>query len=237
MTKLTDKQKSKIATGAAAVAGVGAGVAGAMFIPTDAEAAEVDNTDEVPVVDSEPDNSHSGASHSGASHGSAHYAAGHASAPTNEAEVVDHEPANTDNGGQATNVEHEPQVTPEPAPSSGDDNVQVLGYQTVTGEDGSQADIAAVSVNGQTVMLADTTMDGYANIAAADANGNGQIDDGEMVDVTGQGIAMQPFKDGAGEMVETNPEVDHPDVDSDPTLASNGEPDYVNDGNVDDFVS
>lgn len=250
MAQMTDKQKKNVATGAAAVVGAAAGVAGATFIPTDADAAEVENPqDDAQVVDAEPQQSpQSGASHSTHSSSSHTASASNASHSEPEAEVVDHVsngPDNQTHTQENPTEEHDSNPTPNPTPdpqptptpgNDGEPEVTVLGSEVVTAEDGSQAEVAAVSADGQTVVIADTTMDGYANIAATDVNGNGQIDDNEIVDVTGQGISMQPFRDGS-EMVDTNQPVDDTTVQPDNTLASADEPDYINDGNVDDFMA
>ena len=55
-----------------------------------------------------------------------------------------------------------------------------------------------------------------------DANQNQVIDDGELVDVQGEGISMQPLQDAAG---------------FDPLFAQNDLPDYVNDADVDSFMA
>ena len=55
-----------------------------------------------------------------------------------------------------------------------------------------------------------------------DANQNQVIDDGELVDVQGEGISMKPLKAAAG---------------FDPLFAQNDLPDYVNDADVDSFMA
>ena len=76
-------------------------------------------------------------------------------------------------------------------------DVQVLDYQQVTGPDGQPVDAALVSVNGESVAVLDTDNNGIADTMVCDANHNGQIDEGEVVDVSGQGIAMSDLEAAA----------------------------------------
>lgn len=252
MVKMNDKQKGRVATGAAAVVGAAAGVAGASFIPTDANAAESENPqdDDAQVVAAEPQQGahaeHANTTHASGAHtaSASHSHAADVSQQEHHAEAVDHvsngpgdhaHSATNGIGGNTPASHDDPQPAPAPA-NGGDPEVVVLGSEVVTADDGSQAEIAAVSVNGQSVVFADTTMDGYANIAATDVNGNGQIDDNEIVDVSDQGISMQPFRGGAG-MVDTASSDANTPAQPDNTLASTDEPDYTNDANVDDFMA
>ena len=61
-----------------------------------------------------------------------------------------------------------------------------------------------------------------ADVIVADLNNNGQIDTGEVENVTGAGISMQPFQDAAG---------------FNPQYAQNDLPDYVNDADVDNYMA
>lgn len=259
---MSDEKKKNVATGAAAVVGAAAGVAGAAFIPHEAEAAETNNTDDAEVLAAEQPQEAQASQTSGASHTAQHGGASSAHVQASAAgqhpsggnqgggtgqtdnqtqETQDHpvdpqkpettdDPTNPVNPANPENPEHP--VNPEHPETPGNDDIHVYSYETVTADDGSQADVAVIGVNGQAVVVADTTMDGYANFAASDTNGNGQIEDNEIVDVSGQGIAMQPFHDAAPEATAN---VD-PGADPDNTIASN-DPDYINDGNVDDFMA
>lgn len=113
------------------------------------------------------------------------------------------------------------QVQPEPQPV---ENVEVvvLGYETVTNDDGSQMDVAMLSLDGQQVIVADVDMDGKADILASDSNCNGSLDNEEFVDISGEGIEMAAFR----------APVSH---DENLYLADND--DYINDANVDDFMA
>ena len=107
-------------------------------------------------------------------------------------------------------------IEPEP-------EIEILGYETVSNDDGSQMDVAIVSVDGQEAIVADLDLDGTADVIAADLNGNGSLDDGEFADVSGQGIAMVTFQDAAG-------------MADDSMLLTQNE-DYVNDADVNDFMA
>ena len=116
----------------------------------------------------------------------------------------------------------------------GNSDVEVVSYETVTNEDGSQMDVAVVSQGDQQVMLVDMDQNGYADYAAADANGNGQLESNEIVDVSGQNIEMQPLQAAAnGSMAPagTDPVAD------DSYYVQTDDVDYVNDANVDSFMA
>ena len=113
-------------------------------------------------------------------------------------------------------LDHNPVPEPE---------VEVLSYETVANEDGSMMDIAVVHADGQDVLFADIDQNGLADVMAADQNLNGQLDDGEVFDVSDEHILMQPLQDaadaGGGEDL----------------LAQADDVDYFNDANVDDYIA
>ena len=115
-------------------------------------------------------------------------------------------------------------MEPEPTPvnSDPDPEVEVVSYDRVTNDDGSQMDVAVLNVNGNEVGVIDANLDGEADALVCDANQNGEIEDGEIENVQGQGISMQPFQDAAG---------------FDPQFAQNDLPDYVNDADVDTYMA
>ena len=123
-------------------------------------------------------------------------------------------------------LEPEPvsQPTPEPsAPQSEmETEVEVVGYDRVTNEDGSQMDMAVLRVNGSEVGVVDVNLDGKADALVSDLNQNGVIEEGEIEIVQGQDIAMQPLADAAG---------------FSPQFAQNDLPDYVNDADVDTYTA
>lgn len=111
---------------------------------------------------------------------------------------------------------------PEVPVETAENEVEVVGYDRIDNEDGSQMDVAVLNVNGQQVAVVDGNLDGEADIVVCDLNGNGTIEDGEFEIVQGQGIAMQPLQDMAGFHEE---------------LAQNDLPDYTNDADVDTFMA
>lgn len=118
----------------------------------------------------------------------------------------------------------EPEPVPAPEPVVEPD-IQVVNYQTYTNEDGTISDVAVISVDGQSAAVIDVDHDGYADVIAADTNLNGVIDNNEVVNIQGEGVEMQPLRDAyQGNNVY---------------LADNTDPgpDYVNDGNVDDYLA
>lgn len=116
----------------------------------------------------------------------------------------------------------EPPTPEPPTPEPTTPEVEVLSYDRVTNDDGSQMDIAVVSVDGNEVGVLDVDIDGEADVLMCDLNGNGVIEDNEVQYVSGEGIAMQDFQDGAG---------------FNPLYAENDLPDYVNDADVDTYMA
>lgn len=150
------------------------------------------------------------------------------SVPVSESEVLS-EPVTELESNPVSRPEPipEPIPEPEPVPTPEPDSVphvQVLAYETVPDDMGGQTDFAVVGVDGQPIVFADVDQDGMADVAAADVNGNGQLDPEEFVDISQEGIAMQPFRD---EINGQNSEL----------LAQNDDTDYINDADVDDFMA
>lgn len=106
-----------------------------------------------------------------------------------------------------------------------DPDVQVVSYETITNEDGSQMDVAVVAVDGEPVIIGDLNQDGIADVIASDENLNGQLEANEIQDISGQQLAMQPLHDAV-------------DPNMGGYIAQNDtDPDYTNDANVDDFMA
>lgn len=161
------------------------------------------------------------------SHASAQLAA--QSAPA--VEVVSEPAANT--GTHDEQVAHggtqEPQVTVAQQPEQ--TNVtegevpqvepEVLAYETVSGADGSQMDVAVVSVGGQAVGVYDVNQDGTADLLVADENNNQQIEENEIHDISSENVSMQALHDDY--MAQNDPSMQGPD--------------YINDGNVDNYMA
>lgn len=98
--------------------------------------------------------------------------------------------------------------------------VEVEAYETISNEDGSQMDLAVVSVDGQEMGIYDVNQDGTADLMAADDN-NQQIEDNEIHDISSEGFSMQPLHD---DYIAQN----------DPAMQG---PDYINDGDVDNYMA
>lgn len=60
-------------------------------------------------------------------------------------------------------------------------------------EDGTEIEMASANIDGTDVVVADLDLDGNIDIAMADLNGNGEFDDDEIVDLTGQNYSMDAF--------------------------------------------
>lgn len=133
-----------------------------------------------------------------------------------ETEPVDSEPVESDP------VETNP-MEPEPI-AAVDDEVMVLDYSTVTNDDGSQMDVAVVSVGGEVACIVDLDQDGVADVLLSDENGNDEIEANEVQDIEGEGIFMSSFQSG---MIE----------DSHLSEPYSGDDDYVNDAHIDDFMA
>lgn len=150
----------------------------------------------------------------------------HAEEVVPEPVIADPQPAKTEpveSVPQPTPVEPvipEP-VTPEPIAPEPLPVIEVQDYQRVEMEDGSQIDMAVVSVDGQQLGVFDVDIDGQADLVISDEDGNGLITDDEVQDVSGMGIEMQPLQDEY--------ETQH--------FTSSSEPDYINDGNVDSYMA
>ena len=207
--KKTSEVKSNVISGMSSTVGAAAGVVAGSVISSEVNAAEIpvtpEDEQEVEVVSSQPSRTSGGTTY-------------HNPTPA---------PDPTLDPTPTPEPEPRPEPTPEPEPvsePSPEPEIEVVSYETVPNEDGSQMDVAVVNAQGQTVIIADVDQNGVADVMASDLNYNGQLDDGEMVDVSDQNIAMQPLQEaasmgGTGMIAQTN------DVD------------YINDANVDDYIA
>ena len=218
MKEETKKElKKNVVTGVSGVAGAAAGVViGAAVTPEQAEAAEV----EVEAVETpeEATASHSGAS---ASHSStAHVShASHAVTPEPEPEP---EPTPEPTPEPEPTPTPEPEPTPTPGPVDPTSEIEVLGYERVNNQDGTQSDIATVRVQDNIIGVVDADIDGKADVIICDVNNSGTLEQDEVQNVQSENIAMQPFQEAAGFQ---------------PDLAQNDLPDYDNNANVDDYMA
>ena len=197
--KTQNEVKKNVATGASTAAGATVGVViGTAVTPNSAEAAEVEVSNETP----QP-----------------------TPPPQPQPEPTKPQPAPQPDSKLENPVDSKPTpVEPEPKPVNPDPEpeVEVVSYDRVTNDDGSQMDVAVLNVNGNEVGVIDANLDGEADALVCDANQNGAIEDGEIENVQGQGISMQPLQDAAG---------------FDPQFAQNDLPDYVNDADVDTYMA
>lgn len=204
--KKTSDVKSNVISGMSSTVGAAVGVVAGSIISSEVNAAEIPGA-EIPVTPEEEQ----------------------------DVEVVSSQPSKTGGSTPSHNPTPnptpepatEPNPTPEPTPASEprpESEIEVVSYETVTNEDGSQIDVAVVNAQGQAVMIADVDQNGVADIMASDLNYNGQLDNGEIVDVSDQNIAMQPLQDAAN-------------MNGNNMVAQTGEPDYINDANVDDYIA
>ena len=111
--------------------------------------------------------------------------------------------------------------TPEP-PAPPTTTVEVIDYQTIVTEDGL-ADIATVSVNDETFIVADMDQNGWADHLLNDQNQNGTFEEDEVVLLEDQEMAMAPLREAyeQGRVIVFHEE--------------GSEPDYINDSNVDNY--
>jgi hypothetical protein len=128
----------------------------------------------------------------------------------------------------------EPTPTTEPQPESNDE-IQVISFDRVTNDDGSQMDVAVIGVSGEAVAVVDVDLDGEADVILCDYNHNGIIESNEVVEVADQHIAMQQFQDACAGIVD--PAAD-PASDDGLIAQNTGDmPDYINDADVQDYTA
>lgn len=118
-------------------------------------------------------------------------------------------------------------VNPDPIvrvvdPGNSEAHADVVGYDRITAEDGSQIDVAVVNVNGQEYGIADINLDGQADLVGCDLNNNGVMDQGEVRMIEPGALDMQTLQDAAG---------------FDPLYAQNDIQDYTNDADVDTYMA
>lgn len=203
--KKTSWVKSNVISGVSSTVGAAAGVVAGGAISSEANAMEVPVTPEdkqdVEVMSSQPSKAGGSAT--------LHHTTP-AKQPTPEPEP---------NPEPDPNPNPDPEPVPDPEPE-----IEVVSYETVTNEDGSQMDVAVVNAQGQAVMIADIDQNGIADIMAADLNNNGQLDNDEVVDISDQNIAMQPLREAAN-------------MNGNNMIAQADDIDYINDANVDDYIA
>lgn len=199
--------KKNVATSASAAAGVAAGVfATAAFMPQDADADVVADvvTDENDATVPAP--------------ATYHYASPAPHKPRPQVQIEEAS-APDENPEEQSEVVPDAEVQNEQVEGG---EIEVLSYVREHYEDGSVLDGATVVEHGVATTYVDDDLDGMADTRWADVNENGEIDAGEVQDVSAMHIAMAPFQEAA---------------DFDPLYAKNDIPDYINDADVDNFMA
>lgn len=105
-----------------------------------------------------------------------------------------------------------------------ENEIRVLGVETMENENGEQMNVAAFEIQGEHVIMVDLDDDSVMDVAIGDFNHDGEINmsSEDMMDISGQNItldeieAMQRAQDGA-------------------ELASLDMPDYTNDADISDY--
>lgn len=212
--KKTSEVKSNVISGMSSTVGAAAGVVAGSVISSEVNAAEIpvspEEEQEVEVVSSQPSRTGGSTTH-------------HNPTPAPEPEPTpEPEPDPEPEPRPEPTPQPEPEPTPGPTPE--EPEIEVVSYETVTNEDGSQMDVAVVNTQGQTVMIADVDQNGIADVMASDLNNNGQLDNGEIVDISEQNIAMQPLQEVAN-------------IGGNEMIAQTNDVDYINDANVDDYIA
>ena len=152
------------------------------------------------------------AQHSTTAHHSSSNATAQATTNDDDIEVVsvNHTENNDIAQNQQNNVH---QTSNEVEIQSAEPEIEILG---VVHDDETNANIGGMTIDGQDVILIDVDNDLNFDYMAADANGDGQIDQNELVDIQGQNLTVNDlggFSNPTGDL-----------------YASNDAPDYSNDG-------
>ena len=103
-----------------------------------------------------------------------------------------------------------------------DSEVRVVGVQAFQNEDGSQAIVAGLELDGDRALVVDVNSDGTMDLFIHDDNGDGQISDDEIHDITADNVSTQAVLD------DYALQAGHDDL----YLASNDMPDYMNDADA-----
>ena len=140
--------------------------------------------------------------------------------------IIDVEPNDPDIDPIVVDPEPIPTPGPQPVPMSApapSQEIQITDYQHITDPNGIEMDIAILNIDGTEVGIIDYDMDGRADIMIADANGDGVIDENEVVQLDDIDISMMALQEQCNN-------------DTNIYLAQN-DPDYTNDANVDNYFA
>lgn len=98
------------------------------------------------------------------------------------------------------------------SPVSGEDvKGELVGVQTVTDENGNPMTIVAAKINGHNSVFVDADVDGYVDVAAMDANNNGELEDDEIVTLA---KGAMPVSALINELDEPQPVADVPSAEA-----------------------
>lgn len=114
----------------------------------------------------------------------------------------------------------------DPVDDGGEVDVHIVGVDHMETEDGVEASVGYGTVDGHSSLFADTDGDGEVDTVLIDVNDNGQIDNGEVLDMEGSGISVQAMEAQA-EINSANTIDDHLYADM---------PDYTNDADTTNFA-
>lgn len=88
---------------------------------------------------------------------------------------------------------------------------ELVGVQTVTDENGNPMTVVAAKINGHNSMFVDADVDGYVDVAAMDANNNGELEDDEIVTLA---KGAMPVSALINELDEPQPVADVPSAEA-----------------------
>lgn len=103
-----------------------------------------------------------------------------------------------------------------------DSEVRVVGVQAFQNEDGSQAIVAGLELDGDRALVVDVNSDGTMDLFIHDDNRDGQISDEEIHDITADNVSTQAVIDDYAVQAGHN----------DLYMANNDIPDYMNDADA-----
>lgn len=149
---------------------------------------------------------------------------------TSPANPVYHEPApeQATHNNSTTNPAQQPvspTPQPQPTPQTDEEGITVISCETVTNEDGSQMDVAEITIAQHNGLIADIDQDGIADVIGVDIDNNGTFTDDEIANIENENIQMNDLANA----VQTDPLAP-------PAIVDNGL-DYTNDANVEDYMA
>lgn len=113
----------------------------------------------------------------------------------------------------------EPEASGEEAESS-DIDVHIVSVEHIEAEDGSLIPVGIGEMNGQNAVFADTDQDGLIDTVMVDLNGNGQVDEGEIIELENPHLSLEDMQAS----IQAD-DADHADLYPDM-------PDYTNDADT-----